>query len=773
MEAKNQKYDLLISDVVEISSNGSEGITLVYLLKGSLLLKYRGHDSVLNSGSVILFNNNEAYQLFGKEKNILILLEIPKSYFVRNNNRLYLSHFTLNSLQQPGYKETFVDKIKEELSSMLIAFIKNNIDSYTLEMDSCLCEILLLLIRYFKDKTIVIENSSASYSKRIKNVTSWIENNYQCPISLTDMANKEYVSIAHLSRIFKHEVGINFKQYLTEVRFRHSVQQLINTADSVNTISLNNGFSSVRQFIELFKERYKKTPRQFRQAYHRDEFKLPINISNMSCRDVREVNLAEVFELLTANPDPEQYSKLSKFCQSEVLDIDLALCQSMRTYVDSPRQYIAMIGSLEEILRETTQKQIMRVKHDIGLNYVDIFNSVFDHPVPDIFSLEDKTFNTVCYSILERAISFLKQAEIALFVRINKKVKISEIDDFLRYGVNVFGRTYLQQWCFIYDFDHEKTGYEVESEFQDIRKRFDFWIGKVKFGIIFPLSDGASAPVSEYAGIFKLIDFIGYRAIYPQSPCRADFNDNFFSQSEHFISDTTAVVQNMMHTLKINIPLYLLEWNTLTGNTYHTNGTFFRGALVFNTIMSLPAQVTTVSLWLNLETQRMALKTTECEIRSLALFHIFDMARPVFHTLAFRKRLQGEIIAMERNHLITKTVYGYQVILTNTIAFDPELTVDENLFSIFKKKVVMKINNISSGLYQIKHFLLDQKNGALYWQIEQMKSKLWWDTEVIEYLNLRSIPKLNISDKYIDGEWLTINDLDINAIAFYELRLVH
>ncbi len=770
------KYCLTVTNIDDVISKGYNGITLVYLLKGSVLLIHELQESVLNAEDILLVNKNEAYQVTGKVDNIVVTFEVPSEIFFQNYEKFYSSHFSLELSHQATYKAMFVEQLRNELSRMIIAWVKNNPEICELEMNSCLCDILLILVRYFKDEGKKEVRNNTIYSKRVENVTQWIKSHYQSPITLKEMAKKEYVSMAYLSRLFKQEVGTNFLHYLMQVRFSHSVQGLITTKDPVWKISQDNGFSSVRQFTQLFKEHYKTTPRLFRKSYGKAQGTLVVETSMTSSRKESEANLTEVFALLTARKCPEKYSNLARFCESEALSIDLAESPVNPLRPNFPREYIIILGRLEEVLRSSTQQQLLKVKKDIGLDYVDVYHSIFSSSVPDIYSMEDKNFTVVCYSEVERAISFLKETGIALLVRIYACTRLSDVDNFLRYCVNVFGIAYLQTWRFVY-YSEQGVCIEVLSEgFMPLRHNLQDWLGDVECGIVWPQIDLQSVEavsLNKYKELAKYIDFIGYCSPYPQRSSTAVFNEDFFTQSESYIAENTSAILTLMKKIGMNVPLYLLEWNTLTGNTYHTNGSFFRGALIFKTIMSLPAQVAGVSLWLNLETQQASLKSADTEIHSLALFHILNMPRPVFQVLKFRERLQGSVIASGENYLITKTHFGYQVYLSNTVTFDPEWTTDEHLFSCFRKKVILKVSHISPGFYQIKHFKLDQKNGALYWQMEQMHTKLWWDDEVVRYLNLRAVPTLNIRDEHIDGVWTTVNELDINAMVFYELRRVH
>ncbi|MBP3544223.1 MAG: helix-turn-helix transcriptional regulator, partial [Lachnospiraceae bacterium] len=60
----------------------------------------------------------------------------------------------------------------------------------------------------------------------------------------------------------------NFSRYVNGVRLNYAASALENTSDSITTICLEAGFESQRTFNRVFKERYKLTPREYRNKLH-------------------------------------------------------------------------------------------------------------------------------------------------------------------------------------------------------------------------------------------------------------------------------------------------------------------------------------------------------------------------------------------------------------------------------------------------------------------------------------------------------------------------
>lgn len=65
----------------------------------------------------------------------------------------------------------------------------------------------------------------------------------------------------------------HFNQYLNEQRLNYVCVHLECTDKSITDISMDAGFESQRTFNRVFRERYKMTPREYRNLY-REKFVL-------------------------------------------------------------------------------------------------------------------------------------------------------------------------------------------------------------------------------------------------------------------------------------------------------------------------------------------------------------------------------------------------------------------------------------------------------------------------------------------------------------------
>ena len=117
------------------------------------------------------------------------------------------------------------------------------------------------------------EKSSVESNDIIYQTVSYIAKHFKEEMSLEKMARDMGVSKFTLSRVFSGTFHRNFNQYLNEQRLNYVCVHLECTDKSITDISMDAGFESQRTFNRVFRERYKMTPREYRNLY-REKFVL-------------------------------------------------------------------------------------------------------------------------------------------------------------------------------------------------------------------------------------------------------------------------------------------------------------------------------------------------------------------------------------------------------------------------------------------------------------------------------------------------------------------
>ncbi len=109
------------------------------------------------------------------------------------------------------------------------------------------------------------------YSKKIRDIIKYIQENYREEVNLSDLSRKLDISVIYISQLFKKEVGMNFSSYLTKVRMDKAVELLETGKYKVYEVSEMVGYQTIQYFSKMFKKETGKMPSDFNRSVWRNK----------------------------------------------------------------------------------------------------------------------------------------------------------------------------------------------------------------------------------------------------------------------------------------------------------------------------------------------------------------------------------------------------------------------------------------------------------------------------------------------------------------------
>lgn len=88
-------------------------------------------------------------------------------------------------------------------------------------------------------------------------------------ITIAELAKKAGLHENYLSALFRQEMGVTIHQYIQDKKLEQAEYMLKHTETSILEIANDLNFSSQSYFIQVFKKRYGKTPKEYRNHYFR------------------------------------------------------------------------------------------------------------------------------------------------------------------------------------------------------------------------------------------------------------------------------------------------------------------------------------------------------------------------------------------------------------------------------------------------------------------------------------------------------------------------
>ena len=176
----------------------------------------------------------------------------------------------LRSMMERSHKGILFSRETTQLLAPRILSLdqKHGFDS-VLELFSILHDLSISRnMRTLSDSSFTNEQYTTYNSRRIEKAFEYMNNNYDKPITLGEVAKLVSMTEVSFSRFIKKRTGNTFIDSLNEIRLGHASRMLIDTTHSVAEISYHCGFNNISNFNRIFKKKKTCTPKEFRESFN-------------------------------------------------------------------------------------------------------------------------------------------------------------------------------------------------------------------------------------------------------------------------------------------------------------------------------------------------------------------------------------------------------------------------------------------------------------------------------------------------------------------------
>lgn len=182
----------------------------------------------------------------------------------------YLKYSNLkNKFIQDKYKYFKCKKL--DLSEFIVKETENLLNYFTADnlyiKDIVKLKIYEILLSIENENQFLfkyIENNILDKSSKIQN---FMENNFDKPIKLCKFADEMCMSLSTFKRHFKAEFNDTPKSWINNRRLEKAAFLIKSSTLSITDICFMVGFDNISHFISLFKQKFKHTPRQYKNNY--------------------------------------------------------------------------------------------------------------------------------------------------------------------------------------------------------------------------------------------------------------------------------------------------------------------------------------------------------------------------------------------------------------------------------------------------------------------------------------------------------------------------
>ena len=258
------KYDLINQNItIDFRTNESyvpahwhSALEITYLIDGQAHITVEGTPHTMIAGEFIAVDAGKIheYRCSGDYRQVVIHIDTEYISSFMENQRNFQIICDRTELTEDRVS-TYLG-ICDALSELVHHYTSHPY-GYRIQCESLVLHILFELISRFSIQLYRSDLPEPSKDqRRIREIVSYISENYDKPISLEEISDHFGLSSEYFSRLFTQKIGIPFKKHLNQVRLSHIYHDLCSSDAPIMEIKL---------FNRMFKEIYGATPREVRR----------------------------------------------------------------------------------------------------------------------------------------------------------------------------------------------------------------------------------------------------------------------------------------------------------------------------------------------------------------------------------------------------------------------------------------------------------------------------------------------------------------------------
>lgn len=231
---------------------------LTFIDNGELVTNVDGEDYHLKEMDLILYAPGQFHnQTSGDSRScsyltIMFEMDIPESYLI--TNRVYHAH--------------------RDIHNALNNFIKISSDNMLYNHELMLCYLKELIIRILQyDFLVSSPVASSPMQQRFENellneVLMYINDMIYEQLTIEDICTKFSISRSSLQTLFKNNLGVAPKQYISDIKLKKSKLLIKEGIYTISEVSRMLGFNSIHYFSRKFKQQYGITPTDYAKTLY-------------------------------------------------------------------------------------------------------------------------------------------------------------------------------------------------------------------------------------------------------------------------------------------------------------------------------------------------------------------------------------------------------------------------------------------------------------------------------------------------------------------------
>lgn len=825
-------FDVSLHRVNYVPSHWHNSVEIIFVLNGNLEVTVGSQRSTLVEGDVLLINQCHVHEVIGLDNNIIATFLIPISYLKENIKGIENILFQCESQSVREEQREALDQIRQLLAEMVQLNNKKG-EAYELDMGVRMLAVFSTLLKQFR-ATGSNGAINKKYMERMLRIITYIDEHYREPISLQSLAEQEFLSVPYLSKFISENIGLNFQSYVTSIRLKNAVEELLHDDEiPIAELALNHGFPNAKSFYTAFKNRYHITPHEYRKQYrpnmvrqkNKDISSHYVNFNHSSAlgiiRQFLERSPSRVVEKIQAL-DTRSY------------EIDAS---TSGTIVQHTWRNLITIGKAKEGLHADVQQQLKYVQKKSPFRFLR-FHGIFDDGMM-VYHEDEAGEPRYNFRYVDQLFDFLLSIGLTPFVELGfmPSALASDrdqsifyrasftsppksmdkwcalVDRFIRHCIHRYGAAEVKSWKF--EFWNEPEFYIFWPASQDEYREMYFRTYQTVKNISPSLQIGAPGRIITVDSLAMAKDFFEF---CKNRGCLPDFIPLHFYPHESIenivnrgqvddMPDTSSYLeqfggispnpdflkQKLVEELQFireqglsDCEVYLTEWNSTAYHRELTNDTLYKAAYIAKNLLENLDIIHGFGYWVLSDNIEETFPSHQLYHGGLGLLAQYGIPKAGMCAYELLTKLGDTVMAQGDGYIVTAGAGGYQILTYNYCHFDDLYAMGDisfidatHRYNGFKDERTLKMEMIFRHLpyreYKMVTHTLTRDQGSSYDAWVAMGAPESLTQEDVQFLKAKSHPLRSVRLVKVEGKTaLTVESiLEPHEVELIELIPVY
>ena len=536
---------------------------------------------------------------------------------------------------------------------------------------------------------------------------------------------------------------------------------------------MDNGFSNLASFNQVFKESYQITPAEYRTQMQK-KTEAPGNTENSS----------EVLEKV------EQYLASNLVSTSDAADSVVSVLEVDTKNKEKTKKYwkrMVNIGPAENLLRYDVREQVQYLKEHLGFEYMR-FWQVFSEKMMIRIDEKNTKYN---FSLLDQIIDFLVSLKIKPHIELGfknhtffEKVERSllEMNDenhiFMIENNKSFLEELIRHWTRRYGLEEVESWYiEIEKnsviqenvDTEEYFKVFDIIAGifknyapNIKIGgagfSLNIMGKELHQLLADWKKRKHQPDFISlYSYPYLRDEEILDAGRNPYSSDTSYLYHQIQDAKEELRRIGMeDTEVLVTEWSSTLSNRNCLNDGCYKSAYIMKNLIENYGEVNALGYWVATDIFSESIDSEQFLFGGCGLITRNGVRKPAYFAFDFMNHLEQYIVGRSKNAIVSYKENGLFFICCHNYKHlnfryysrnenEIEMENQQRFYSDNESmQMSFKINNVNNGTYIVKMFSVSQTNGNVQNEWKELDYFNDLSLQEVDYLRRWCQPKLTI-----------------------------